>query len=208
MTTENKATLFLPSKNSWHFLNDFKFNVKLLGFLIWGAVYFCGGMCRSAIKRYIKNITIPNDIIPPQQNSALYKEIFNNQIKLTLANIFKIYAWQTYPSQNNLLRTYTIGQKTKQEWHKIRDSIKSRKPILMCIIRSQGYNPISLFHNHWVIGWRYSYDVDKKIACIWVYDPNFPDSDDGYIRFNFAISNIEPWYSRGDKVRGFFVERV
>lgn len=208
MLRGERITPFLPSKHGWHFLNDFRLCIKILGLKIgnWG-IYFCGGMCFNALKRYRQKKPISPDTIPPQQGTALYKEIFDNQINLTIANIIKIYDYQTRFDKSYFSRRPGLGYKTKQEWQKLKDSLDTGKPVLMGIIRAEGRNPFQLTHNHWVIAWRYSYEADKKAANIWVYDPNFPDSDDGYIRFNFAFPDdrIDPWYSRGDKVRGFFV---
>lgn len=197
-------TSFSPSEHGWPFSNagGFEVDITILGKSIsLGKFGFCGGMCRSALKRYLRGEAIARTVKRPTPNSVLYKELLGEQITaMVVENTWgKVLDWITRPSQSHWHDRHSIGYLMKRdELPKLFARMDAGLPTVICVIRN-GTNPTD---SHMVVAT--GYDYDGTTLTVSVYDPNHPDDDTVSLSFVFA-STFSASQSCGESTRGFFV---
>jgi len=170
------ATSFIPEKHGFHFINSFTVKPKILNLDIeQKGMGFCGGMCAVALHRFLKDIDIPADRIPPQQGTALFDELQDRQIRSMVPRVLtKMFRFQGAPDMADLFRKESIGQLSKREWPVLRAALDMGMPTILVLIRSKGVfdNPTK---NHQVLAIGYIINPATKDLVLETYDPNKPD---------------------------------
>jgi hypothetical protein len=171
---------FLPSTRGLHFANRFPhgplINIGPLATSLFGLADasngLCGGMAWYVRERFEAGQPIPPNTEPPANGSALFKALFERQLKSL--------EWFRTP-----MRFWWIGafgaDRTAQrardlEWPRIRDRIAGGRLAMVGLVRQQGVNPVNLQKSHQVLG--YGFDGSGDVLALRVYDPNWPDRDD------------------------------
>src|SRR5262245_13520390 len=119
------STGFLPSKNGFHFANNFTLKPQAFGFQVasWD-MGLCGGMCFAALDRFFPNTTPPPDTTPPKDGTPLFEEIFDRMLDNLVTPtgevigpkvIYeKVSDWQLRPDEGDPLLSHSVGYFTKQ----------------------------------------------------------------------------------------------
>lgn len=206
-TKITKRIPFDPEKDGFHFVNAFKISPKILKLQLddWN-MGFCGGMSAAARRHFLKKTKIEQDTITPKSGSPLFNQLLKRQKKSTPASLIaQMYDWQSAPNSGDWWRKPSIGQRTKNEWPKLKNELDQGFPTIIVLIRSHGYfaDPTK---NHQVLAYGYEYDPSKKDLVIFVYDPNKPDLE-SVLSMNLGLPEGKLYFrdSSSRRSRGFFV---
>ncbi len=193
MVIRKKILDFVPSRDGFQFYNSFKVSYRFLGlkFMTISKTFgFCGGMCYAADDIWrTKNKSMWDDKKTPKQGTKKFNILKGRQLdslkKFTWA---KVYDWQSAPDESHRLRKHSLGHRTKKEWPKVKKQLDGGKLATLCLIRVEGYtkNPSK---NHQVLAYGYEYNTTSKWVKIFVYDPNKPNEDKGYVKFRLGQKN-------------------
>lgn len=137
----------------------------------------CGGMCFSAADRFLRDEPIPDATAPPEPASALFREIARRQLASLELGRVPLRFWLTAVRIRS--GRWTVHDQVR-EWRAARADIDAGRPAMLGLVRSAAVNPLSLTHNHQVLG--FAYEADAGSATIRIYDPNHPGRDDVDIR--------------------------
>ncbi len=198
-------TSFSPIANGFQFANYFefhfpvKYNLPFVGTLDLHDIVFglCGGMCASALDYFYNNTQPPADNRPDQIPSRLFTYLCERQLhSLSIPVLLKIIEWTMLEDSDLAARM------VRTEIPKLRRSIDSGKPVILCLIRVKGIN--SLTSNHQVLAVGYEINPDGRSMTVNLYDPNHPCEEPniqvGLSKTGFAISQ-----STGEPLRGIFI---
>ncbi len=159
-----KRTKFIPKKHAFDFVNDFKNQVKALGFIKMETDGLCGGMSYAALDYYFANMRRPN--AHPELNKYLIKRQLDS---FTMKDSWKFFQW-TRKSNS------TISPKTlKNEIPKIKRNINKGKPVVIGLIGAKRIRDIGK-DNHQVVCYGYGKNKNGHTE-LYVYDPNCPPTD-------------------------------
>lgn len=221
MAVEAAATAFDPKVNGFHFVNSFS-GLDIVtelgaGFLggdlpssvvpddFWDHWGLCGGMSWHALDRYYARNPVPATKKTPGQGSPIFNVLVARQVD-SLRRwrlIARCVDWQKRPDAGSWWWRRGVGYLTqKQEWPKLRESIRRGYPASLCLIRSDR-NPAE---NHQVVAIGYRHDDSDGSVEIDTYDPNRPDRT-SHIRFTVGQRKhrLDATEDRGRELRGFFV---
>jgi len=221
MAVEAAATAFDPKVNGFHFVNSFS-GMDIVtelgaGFLggdlpssvvpddFWDRWGLCGGMSWHALDRYYARNSVPVSKETPGAGTPIFNVLVTRQVD-SLRRwrlITRCVDWQKRPDAGSWLWRRGVGYLTqKQEWPKLRDSIRNGYPASLCLIRSDR-NPAE---NHQVVAVGYRYDDDAEAVEIDTYDPNRPDRT-SHIKFTLGLPKYQlgATEDRDRPLRGFFV---
>ena len=202
-----KRIPFDPKIHGFHFVNSFKvsptvFNLNLGS---WN-MGFCGGMCAAAWHHYENKLEIPPGKDIPKSGSPLFDNLLARQVKSMSPELLTwMYDWQSAPDVGIWWRKPSIGQRTKNEWPKLKNELDHDRLATLVLIRSNGYfaDPTQ---NHQVLAYGYEYDPPTKDLVIYVYDPNKPDRENT-LSLNLGLPEGKLFLQDSSKsrTRGFFV---
>ncbi len=206
---ETVMTNFNPLINGLKFINRFEFpnlskiNLPLihsgpisLGEIIYG---LCGGMCFTALDYYNAGAQVPSISNVSDINLGLFFYLWDRQLSsLSIGAVEKIISWML-ADDLTLARNVALA-----EVPRLRSSIDAGQPVVLVLIRVQGFsNPT---HNHQVTAVGYDLDADTNQLTIFLYDPNHPGEEP-----NLTLDLADPEkglslaQSTGEPLRGFFV---
>ena len=201
---------FDPEKDGFHFNNNFKYRPDFLNieYEVKG-LGFCGGMCTTALNRFITGNEVSKATQVPAQGTDLYEELMKRQIwsmpPLILAKMFN---FQAAPDVEGQLKKTSIDVLTKNEWPRLKAQLDQQVPTVLILLRAKGLydNPTK---NHQVLAIGYDYDPARKDLDIFVYDPNVKKQI-GSLSMNLALPEGKLHFrdSSGRRTRGFFVNQV
>jgi hypothetical protein len=200
-------TSFIPGANGFHFINSFIVKPDFLGIdLVEWNMGFCGGMCAGALNRHTKGLEIPQDEVPPGEDTPLYEEVRGRQIKaMSIKMLPQMFEWQSAPETSTSRRKPGIGERTRDEWPKIKTALEDGKPTIIVLIRASGYlgNPTL---NHQVLAVGYDFDPATLDLILYNYDPNLPGTTQT-ITCNIGLPDgkLDLVDSASTKTRGFFI---
>jgi hypothetical protein len=203
----SKHTTFIPDVNGFHFINSFIVKPDILGVdLVEWQMGFCGGMCAGALNRFTAGLEIPQDEIPPGSDSPLHDELRVRQLKtMSIKMLPQMFEWQSAPEISTNKRKLGIGERTRDEWPKVKGALDDGKPTIIILIRASGYlgNPTL---NHQVLAVGYDFDPATMDIKLFTYDPNIPGTTQT-ITCNIGLpeGRLDLTDSASPKTRGFFI---
>ncbi len=180
------------------------FDTKTTGFHFSNTFNCCGGMSAGALNRFIGKKGAPAQTDPPAVGDALYKEIFDRQVRtLTAQVVAEIGIWQVSPDQPHTLAPHSVSFRTKQQWPHLYKRINDGKPTILVLIEAEGVTDPSV--NHQVLAFGYEWNPTTKDLKVHVYDPNYPNQP-MYLTMTLAGDHLNGRQSAGgSRLRGFFV---
>ncbi|HSH44496.1 MAG TPA: hypothetical protein VK966_01450 [Longimicrobiales bacterium] len=200
---------FMPSAHGWPFANTFDAGGPALGLGTSPGVGFGlgGGMCWSALDRYLDGRTIPETSVP-SEGDPLHAELLRRQVA-ALAGVWeRVRAWQSLPDgswRDRLPGRWPRGRKdvaslTRAGWPRIRRALAGDRPVLLTLVLpADGYARGHAARQ--VLA--YAYERDGAAVTLSVYDPDRPGDDN--VRLGFSLSGpLDARLTGGERVRGFF----
>jgi Beta/Gamma crystallin len=220
-----QMTDFLPSKNGFHFDNQYESvpSLKLIGDLRYGDASkgLCGGMVYASLDYFMGGLDIP--IIPKEDlslryGSPLHGPIFD-YIGKRLFNSFNVpagvwtYIELMYPGFPDFqARKKKMGldpvsrawRMVRQEWPVIKSRLDIGQPCPLGLICVKSKELNRLGENHQVLA--YGYDQVGNDLTLFIYDPNFHDDDSITLSLSLADPENETpvYYSGPQMVYCFF----
>lgn len=202
---ENVQTGFLPAQNGFRFQNYFQLRLPVsyplpfVGKLDLNDIVFglCGGMCAAALDYFYAGIPAPTGNDPARIEKKLFTFLCERQLQsLSLPVVLRIIEWMMAEDAD------LAAKMIRTEIPKLRRQINRQKPVVLCLIRTQGMGNPTL--NHQVLATGYEISADQKSLTIFLYDPNHPGEEPRIVtslqKPGFTISQ-----STNETVRGFFV---
>ncbi len=168
-------TGFDPATHGFLFPNSFSISPSLLGLDLgeWN-MGLCGGMSLAAVQAFNEGRGLSRRTTVPPQGSALFNNLLQLQIETIPSQIIaKVYDWQSSPDLSQRWTRHSIGYRTKREWSKIEASLNAGKPVVLLLIRVQGYFA-DISKNHQVVAIGYKVFDQTNVRTIQIYDPNHP----------------------------------
>ena len=221
MSVDSSATAFDPKVHGFHFRNSFD-GLDIVtelgaGFLgsdlpskvvpddFWDTWGLCGGMAWHALDRYYARNPVPAGKSAPGLGSPVFNVLVARQVDSLQRwkMITRCLDWQKRPDEGAWLWRRGVGYLTqREEWPKLRDSIRRGYPVSLCLIRTKS-NPAE---NHQVVATGYRHDDTSGLVEIDLYDPNRPDRT-SLIRFRLGQAKHQLSATQGTDrpLRGFFV---
>jgi len=204
---ESTHTKFIPGVNGFHFINSFIVKPDILGVdLVEWNMGFCGGMCAGALTRFIEGLDIPQDEVPPGIDTSLFEELRDRQvISMSIKMLPLMFEWQRAPEMSTNKRKPGIGERTRDEWSKIKSALDDGKPTIIVLIRASGYlgNPTL---NHQVLAVGYDFDPATMDLILYTYDPNLPGTTQTIAcSIGLPDGKLDLIDSASAKTRGFFI---
>ena len=203
-----KRTGFKVSQYAFQFKNSFV--VRNLIPTIPGVFHmgFCGGMCAGALHRFNHKCSVPRQATTPRSGSPLYKELFQRQVDTLMGGvILKIYDWMRSPDLPHTFTPHSIRFRQKGEWKILRAYLDQGKPMILCLIREEGYLA-DITKNHQVLAIGYEYDPTPRDLKVEIYDPN-DKKGSNYLILSLSGGRLGAHQitSQGARInfRGFFV---
>lgn len=203
-----QATAFLPSRDGFSFRNDFEYPASRVGRAAALAQGYglAGGMCLSALDRWLSGRPLPQLPTPPQPGDPLYEEFVRRQIELLGRGAWdRILDWQSRPGLGHVMGASGVGELTRGEWRRLRRSLDAGRPAVLCVLRTRGpfANPSE---NPIVLAIRYEFARATRRGTVWLYDPNRPGNDDVRLTVSIAGRRRTPETTFiSERVRGFIV---
>lgn len=198
-------TTFNPAVHGFKFANSFVVSPSVFGIGVgsW-KMGFCGGMCAAALNRYRRGVPITTTYSTPVEGSPLYEELLARQTASIPPEVVSmIYNWQSAPDVGHWWLKHSVGHRTKEQWPKLRSTLRDGWPVNLILIRVEGYTA-NISDNHQVLAIGYIYNSSTKDLTIQVYDPN-DASQVHVLSMNLSSNNIHAKDSTGKHLRGFFV---
>ncbi len=178
---------FIPSINGFHFYNYFlgyplPFDLpKLPGITDVKSVYgLCGGMSSSAYDFFLAGRLPPKDVDAPPKSNPLWDYLFSRQLAtfgMLGENILRYVEWMALPDG----RVYGTQKRTLDEFEKIQYQLDNGFLVVLGLVYVSFRTTIIIWKNHQVLAYGYS-KPDENTFDIRIYDPNFRDQDDVFIR--------------------------
>ncbi len=165
---------FRPSAHGWPFPDDYDCPAALIGLGRPVAPEFglAGGMCWTALDRFLAGRRIARTTHAPGPEDALYAE-FVLRLTNALAKdvIARASSAQRLPAEG---RGRSLGHLSRSEWATARREMDAERPILLLLLRDTGpfADPTD---SRFVLATRYDADADR--AMVWTYDPRRPGDD-------------------------------
>lgn len=165
---------FRPSAHGWPFPDDYDCPAALIGLGRPVAPEFglAGGMCWSALDRFLAGRQIARTRHAPGPEDALYAE-FVLRLTNALAKdvIARASSAQRLPAEG---RGRSLGHLARSEWATARREMDAERPVLLLLLRDTGpfADPTD---SRFVLATRYDADADR--AMVWTYDPRRPGDD-------------------------------
>ncbi len=201
--------VFQPSLHGWPFPNAFRFPPHMLGMNrpLPDTFGLCGGMCWSALDRFLDGRRIPRDCPAPGPGEALHAELILRQANALARDVWsRVLEWQRQPGRRSGAGSSGAATGLGREWRSLRRSLDAGEPALLCIILDGG--PFATPGNaHQVLAYAYSNDRQAKHIRIRIYDPNHPDDDDRTLDLTLGRtgSPMQAALASHGTIHGFFV---
>jgi hypothetical protein len=208
---------FVPSKNGFHFANDFG-DVPVLsiplppfGHIPIGnaAGGMCGGMVFAVLDIFRMGRTPPPDTAAPQPETLLFHFLARRLIDSFngVMGVLKYVAWMRYPDEAGSGGQKSIAWHTvNDEWPDIQADLDSGQLCPLGLIKIESSNPFKAGENHQVLAYGYDLDESSGDLQVLVYDPNCQDIDGVSLALSLADRNkpSRVSYSADPAGRGFF----
>jgi hypothetical protein len=199
---------FRPSLRGLHFANVFPRQPVVLlplpgiGTLPIGDASrgLCGGMVFTTLDLFTAGRSPPPVTEPPARESALYRYLVRrlfDSFNLPHGPL-KYYHWMNRPDEA-LWRLTAL-----REWPRVRDRLDRGQLTPLGLVKQRSPNPLKMGENHQVLAYGYDLDTSTTQVRVQVYDPNYPNDDDIWLKFGL-LGPVT--YSTGSCVRGFFCNR-
>ncbi len=184
---ETAPVKFIPSTHGFHFLNLFPGYPlpddlsKFLGVSEVKKAYgLCGGMSSSAYDFFLSGDLPPMGKDVPPKTQPLWNYLYERQLAtfgLVGEYIFRFAEWMALPDN----RIYGTQKRTYDEFVKIQRQLDTGFLSVIGLVYVSFRTTVILWNNHQVLAHSYT-RLDNNTFDIHIYDPNFPDQDDVFIR--------------------------
>lgn len=200
---------FVPSQHGWHFLNSFPgsplpFSLPTLPGIGSIPSYYglCGGMSASAADFFYARRPIPALREAPVKRTAMYKYLFRRQMDSFSPfgePVMRFVKWMKLGERIPL----GTWHRTSDEIGRLRDMFSAGVPLqpLGLVFANPG---MPLWENHQVLAFNLI-DRSATQADILIYDPNYPENDQVFIRCMLRNCEVE---GAACGVTGYSCERV
>ena len=206
---------FVPSKNGFHFANDFG-DVPVLSIpLPFGHIPIgnaaggmCGGMVFAVLDIFRKGLTPLADTAAPGPETPLFRYLARRLIDSFngVTGVLKYLQWMRFPDEAGSGGRSIAWHTVNDEWPDIQADLDSGQPCPLGLIKVQSSNPFNVGDNHQLLAYGYDFDENSGDLSVRVYDPNCPDIDQVIAALNLADRNNPSrlTYSADPAGRGFF----
>jgi hypothetical protein len=209
------ARIFTPLVHGFNFQNQFSglpclFHKNLKFFYLVHQLLFrknsyglCGGICFAALDYFYSGREIPLIDLNLGVSKFLHSYLFrrqNDTYGVFGKIVLKFALW-------TLMSDATLQNKTHREFSNIKLSLNQNKPVVLGLVYVHISKSLAIWSNHQVIA--YSYQDDGQTNTLYLYDPNFPGSEDIVIELTRAKEGFECFQRNLQTnqiipVRGFF----
>ena len=210
---------FIPSRNGFHFQNEFegpviRIEVPRFGDIPIGnaAGGLCGGMVFAVADLFAHKLAPPTDTQAPANGTPLFEYLSRRLVDSfdVPTGVLKYYQWMCLPNETGFLgHPKSIIWHTANEWPLVQKDLDSGQLCPLGLIKVDSLNPMRIGDNHQVLAYAYELDEGNGDLEVRVYDPNCPDEDDVTLSLNISGSgqNAKIDYSADARARGFFRSR-
>jgi hypothetical protein len=215
----NAVAGFEPSRHGLHFANRWppgptvrlgRLDPRRVG-IGDASAGLCGGMAFTVRDLWEHGVEPPPDTEPPANGTPRFVAIVRRQVhsldKLRLPSRFwRLAALAPDPPTwwSRLLHRRPLGDIVRDdEWPRIRAEVDAGRLAQVGLIRVTGLNPKALTQNHQVLA--YAYDATDSDVALRIYDPNWPDRDDVFLRMSLRGQRPSFEQTTGEPLRGFFL---
>lgn len=201
--------MFLPSIHGWPFPNDYECSGPELG--LGGPppdeLGMGGGMCWSALDRYLRGATIPRDTPAPAPGDPLHAELYQRQVAAVGGIWPRVREWHSQADgswRDRLPIPIPPGDDlaswTRTVWRSERRSLRAGEPILLTLLPDA-----SGYERHRAVKQVLATGASKsgRRVRISLYDPDRPGDDRVSLSFNLA-GPLDARTSDGTWIRAFF----
>jgi hypothetical protein len=209
------AKIFTPLMHGFNFQNQFSglpflFHKNLKICHLFNQFFFrknsyglCGGICFAALDYFYSGREIPLIDLDFGVGNFLHSYLFKRQNDTYgfLGKIVLKFALWSFMSDA------TLQTKTHREFSNIQLSLNQNKPVVLGLVYVHISKSLAIWSNHQVIV--YGYNADSQNKTLYLYDPNFPGSEDIVIELTRAKEGFECFQrnlqtNQMIPVRGFF----
>lgn len=201
--------MFKPSLHGWGFADTFAVEGPMLGL---GAAPdrfgLGGGMCWTALDRYLDGRAVPAITTAPRQGTPLHAELLQRQVA-ALDDVWpRVRQWQALPDgswRDRLPVALSPGRGdvtslTRAGWRRLRRSLAAGRPVLLTLVRpDDGYTRAIAARQ--VLA--YACETAGATVTLSIYDPTRPGDDDVRLAFS-RRGTLDARLTGGERVRGFF----
>lgn len=200
---------FRPSLHGWPFENRFRFPPHLLGASrpLPDTFGLCGGMCWTALDRFLAGRPIPRTCPAPKAGEPLHAELILRQSNALARDVWnRIRDLQRMPARSHAPGVTSADAVMRREWRRLQDRLDAGEPALLCVVLDAG-RYASPTTSHQVLAYGYDHDRESRHVRIRVYDPNHPGDDDRVLTLTLSRTG-RPVHVALDgfgTIHGFFV---
>ena len=200
---EERRTIFDPHRHGWPFANIYPYRLGIGRIRIPPAIKmgFCGGMVFSALDHFYDRAQIPRLDRAPLQGEPLFDALFRRQRQTLNGGVMlKTWRWQIKSDEE-------LAALTAHEWATVRQSIDAGHPVVICLIREEGWFG-KVWENHQVVVCGYRQDPASGRVTLSIYDPNWRNTAGVTIQFTPGTPDgrqLAPSGAENHPMRGFFV---
>lgn len=209
------ARIFTPSVHGFNFQNQFSGlpflfhrNLRichLVNQLFFGKNSYglCGGICFAALDYFYSGREIPLIDLDFGIGNFLHSYLFkrqNDTYGVLGKIVLKFALW-------SLMSDTKLQAKTHREFSDIQLSLNQNKPVVLGLVYVHISKSLAIWSNHQVIAYRCKGDGPQ--STLYLYDPNFPGSEDIVIELTRAKAGFECFQrnlqtNQMIPIRGFF----
>ena len=201
--------MFQPSIHGWPFGNTYACTGSELG--LGGPpppqLGLGGGLCWTALDRYLRGTAIDAETAAPDPGDPLHTELVQRQVAALAGVWTRVRDWQSAPagSWRDMLPVplplggADVASRTRAEWRGIRRRLARGEPVLLTILgENDGYDGVRSVRQVLATGW----SRQGSRVAVSIYDPDRPGDDD--VRLMFGLTGRRDGRVPGADVRGFF----
>lgn len=165
-----------------------------------------GGLCWSALDRYLRGVGIPPGVERPEPGDELYTELVRRQVAAVEGVWRRASQWQARPDGSwrdrlpiPIVPGRDLASLSRAEWRRIRKSLDAATPILLTLLDpADGYRRHHAVRQLLATDWK----LDDARIVLSVYDPDRPGDD--RVHLSFAPAGPLDCRLNGSAVRGFW----
>lgn len=200
---------FRPSQHGWPFASMAAVDAHILGLGAAPAADFGlgGGLCWTALDRYLRGLAIPRDSPAPEPGDPLHAELVRRQVEANSGVWSQVRDWQASPDGSwrdrfpvRFSGGRDVASLTRGEWPRIRRRLDKGEPILLTLLlKADPYRRGRAARQVLATGWK----LDDVRVVVSIYDPQRPGDDSVHLSFGLAGS-LDPRLGPTTALKGFF----
>ncbi len=200
---------FQPSRHGWPVGSVPTVDAHILGLGTTPATEFGldGGLCWTALDRYVRGVSIPRDIPQPEPGDPLHAELVRRQVEALGGVWTRVREWQGRPDsswRDRLPVRFSgggdVASLTRGEWPAIRSSLDRGRPVLLTLLfPADRYRRGHSARQVLATGW----SLEDVRVVLSIYDPQRPEDDSVRLSFG-AAGELAARLGPRTPVRAFF----